>query len=151
MVWIMILIGIFVVLVSLFATATPVQAAIPPLNSTDSHADATHIIIGTVKTISQQEVSTEEGNNYEFVATVEIIQVEKQPLHSADLIETADRHLGDTVEVHYWQTGKRPFGWTGPQGQNAKLPPNTQVRLFLRLGVNDRLSLLEPNGWEIYE
>ncbi|MBW4635575.1 MAG: hypothetical protein KME30_27940 [Iphinoe sp. HA4291-MV1] len=146
MVWIVVSASIFLVFASLFAAAQPAHAAIPPLDPSDLYADAVYVVVGTVTAVSHQEVVTEDGTNHEFIVKVALIRLEKPPTASVDTLST---YLsGDTLEVRYWQIGKRPLGWTGPQGQNAKLSPNMQVRLFLFPDTRGYLRLLEPNGWE---
>lgn len=150
--WAIIFSGILIGFITLFV-ATPAQAALPPLGDSELKRDATYIVVGKVKSISQSEVPIDGGTNIKFVALVEVIGVEKGLLQSTDPTEVITQPPGtptpgDTIEVNYWQAGERPLGWTGPGGQYYRLALDTQVRLFLERDREGSLDLLEPNGWE---
>jgi hypothetical protein len=152
MLWTIILSGLAMGLITLFVAA-PAQAALPPLGESDLRRDATYIVVGEVKSISEHQVAIAKGTNRQFVASVEVIQVEKGLLQSIDPTEVITQPPGtptpgETIEVHYWQVGERPRGWTGPGGQYYGLPQERQVRLFLEPDQQGDLHLLDPNGWE---
>jgi len=113
-------------------------AALPPLSARARQEKAEQIVSGTVQDVYRREVRKGEGSNLEYVALLTVDKVEKGFWISAPVF----------VYVHYWQVGKRPKGWTGPQGQSAGLEPGTRVRVFSRLDELGRSQLLEPNGWE---
>jgi hypothetical protein len=121
-------------------------AAIPPLSNAERESMASDIVVGDVISVEQKlvdsgsSVGRHEHKNWEVTALVEVESILKS---------TAIREAGETIKVHYWKVARRPRGWSGGQGQNNHLNPNTKVKLYLRksseTGVFD---LLMPNGWE---
>lgn len=149
------LLGIFSLV--FFVGVAPVQAALPPLDEEDLNLDARYIVVGKVKTVSQTEVPIDIGTNLEYQAVIAVSRVEKGLLMSDDPDEVVDQPPGtplpgEEITVHFWESGERPLGWTGPGGQYLPLLPydetQYEVRLFLTVDDEGRLHLLEPNGWE---
>jgi hypothetical protein len=154
MTWLLIFSIFLISLSNALIAAPPAQAALPPLSTEELNQQATHIIVGKVKSISNREVSTDLGSNYEFTAIVEVKRVEKGLL-TVELKHPNNPFVrllgvakpGAKIEVNYWLAGKRPDGWVGHGGQHFNLSANSQVRLFLTT-EDGKLHLLEPNGWE---
>jgi hypothetical protein len=141
---------LWLVILSLFIISL---AALPPLTEEELNSEARYIVVGKVKTVSSGEVRGDQGSNYQYKAIVEVVRVEKGLLMSIDPTEVVSQPPGaptpgDQIEVHYWQAGDRPLGWSGPAGQYSGLREDTMVRLYLSQESEGRLHLLEPNGWE---
>lgn len=140
-----------------FVGVAPAQAALPPLSEDNRNLYARYVVVGKVKTVSQTEVPIDIGTNREYQAAIAVSRVEKGLLMSDDPDEVVAQPPGtplpgEEIIVHFWKSGKRPLGWTGPGGQYLPLFPydevQYEVRLFLRVDDQGRLHLLEPNGWE---
>jgi hypothetical protein len=113
-------------------------AAVAPLSDNDRAANAHVVVVGRVAKVDHKEVPVADGTNIEYTATITVEKWEKQ------LISGNEK----TVTVHFWQVGKRPAGWTGPQGQNSVLAVKAHVRVFARNSPSGQYELLEPNGWD---
>lgn len=114
--------------------------AIPPLSKEERRMMSNRIIVGTVVSVSHDEVTVDQGTNHVYIAQV-------NPINEED----ADDDLEDTLTVTYWQAGDRKEGWTGDTGQYAGLPLNEKIRLYLGRQSKDGWRLIEPNGWERVE
>ncbi len=120
--------------------------AIPPLSDADRESIASDIVVGEVLSVEQKVVDMgsapgrNEHKNWLVTALIEVRSILKS---------TEIREAGEMIKVHYWKVARRPQGWTGGQGQNAHLNPNSTVKLFLRSSSESgEFDLLMPNGWE---
>jgi hypothetical protein len=159
MIWVFSLLGVLggllvVVLLNLAVGVQPACAALPPLSPQTLEKESAYIIVGTVKGVTSKDVSTNQGGNCQYVATVEVKKVEKKLFtlsleNSSEQLSSPDDDLkpGDNIDVHYWQAGRRPQGWTGPVGQSSLPSVGMTIRLFLT-EEDDGFHLLEPNGWQ---
>jgi hypothetical protein len=118
-------------------SAQPCLAAIPPLSNERRAEQSTVIITATVLETTTHKVGVDMGG-YDLLTTAKV---------RVESVEKGDLKVGQTVEVHYRKTGKRPRGWAGPQGQNQNLTDGSVVRLFLDQSFG-AYHLLKPNGWE---
>ena len=107
-------------------------AALPPLSEQDRQEQASDILDGTVLNIKRTEVD----NDIEYRLNFRVENKVKGTLRSGILLPVILR-----------QTGKRPAGWAGPQGQNEIPAEDQKVRFFL-LEQQGVYRALEPNGWE---
>ncbi len=114
----------------------PAWAAIPPLSEQDREVRATEIVEGTVLNVKRREIPVKAGTNWDYDLNFRVEKAIKGSLRS-----------GLLIPVKLRQTGKRPEGWAGGQGQNEIPSEDQRVRFFLH---NDqgRFEALEPNGWE---
>ena len=127
--------------------------ALPPLTEEDLRRESRYIVMGRVKTISRREIPVDEGTNFYYQANVNVVNVEKGLLKSSDPNQVVTQPQGtplpgDEIVVHYWLAAKRPSGWSGVAGQHSGLSQGTTVRLYLAQDNQNRLHLLEPNGWQ---
>lgn len=125
--------------------------AVPPRSPASRFSASAHIFTGVVvstsstlvdqqgQAIDEASAVASEWTDRKVVATVVVDEVEKD---TEDVCTT-----GHQITVTYEQTARRPPGWTGPQGQNGNLLPQSRVRCF----ADKSLRLLTPNGWEILE
>lgn len=146
----------FVILVASFTVRSkPAFAALPPLSPEELKQESSYIVVGIVKSITCSEVSTNLGTNYQYTAIIAVETVEPPPPPSLPGMPSTPPPgvplPGREIEVHYWQAGKRPAGWSGPGGQYSSLSEGHKVRLFLRQDAEKRLNLVEPNGSEIID
>jgi hypothetical protein len=154
MFWIITLLMLGFILVNvlqLFLFAQPASAALPPLSLETLELEAMYVLTGVANDVQHQVVNAAAGSNQQFVATVEVLAVEKGLLLSTDPNQMIDYPPGTPlpgceIAVYYWQVGDRPPGWTGDSGQSRGLPLNTPVRLYVSQEEN-QLWLLSPNGW----
>lgn len=112
-------------------------AALPPLSDDDRQEEADHILVGQVHNVSAKEVDVEDGTNLVYTLNFRVDGREKGSLRP-----------GLTLSITCKQTGKRPRGWAGPQGQNEIPREGQKVRVFVRETPEGTFKLLEPNGWE---
>lgn len=155
MFWIVTLLMLGFILVNvlaLFLFAQPASAALPPLNQETLELEALYVLTGIAKDVQDQTIDRAGGCDRQFVATVEVLAVEKGLVVSTDPNQAIDYPPGTPlpgreIAVYYWQVGERPPGWTGDGGQYRGLPLNTTVRLYLSQNEKNQLWLLSPNGW----
>jgi hypothetical protein len=121
------------------ALIVPVAMAIPPLPPEERAQQAHEIVVGTVASVRQEEVKVDGGTDFVVHVVLRAVKVEKALL--------AGEKPEATVELRFRRTGKRPPGWTGPQGQNGSPAVGQRVRAFLRSDPKGWV-LIEPNGWE---
>ncbi|MEW6279250.1 MAG: hypothetical protein AB1758_11540 [Candidatus Eremiobacterota bacterium] len=112
-------------------------AALPPLSPAQQLEQASDVVTGRVLDVSSRIQKVPGGSDRVFQAHVEVAVVEK-----------GSTRPGDTLEVRFRQTHRRPDGWAGPQGQNEALEEDTRVKLFLLRQDGGHYYMLEPNGWE---
>jgi hypothetical protein len=117
-------------------TCSPAWAALPPLSEQDRAERATEIVEGTVLNIKRREIPVKAGTNWDYDLNFRVEKAVKGSLRS-----------GLLIQVKLRQTGKRPEGWAGGQGQNEIPAEDQKVRFFLNRD-QDRFKALEPNGWE---
>jgi hypothetical protein len=117
------------------------STAIPPLSVERLNDSSDYIVIGTVTNIQVREVRVNLGTDYSYKAQIQVNRIE---LSRSDVLNSKK-----SIEVHYRKTGKRPYGWTGPQGQSQLLEKGKKVKLFIRRDRQGNLHLLEPNGWQL--
>lgn len=117
------------------------NTAIPSLTGQNLNALSDYIVIGTVTSIQSREVRVGLGTDYAYKAQIQVDRIE----FSRSNILTSKK----SIVVLYKQTGKRPRGWVGPQGQSRLLVKDSKVRLFIRRDEQGKLHLLEPNGWQL--
>lgn len=115
--------------------------AIPPLSKDELRMMANIVVIGTVTSISHEEVEADNGTDHMYTAQVTSVREDGED----------DSDVEDEITVVYWQVGERPIGWTGSTGQYSALPINQEIRLYLGRQGRDGYRLLEPNGWEIVQ
>lgn len=164
MIWVfglfgILLAGVVVGCAGLVLTAQPACAALPPLSDDELVAAATHIVTGTVKAITMEEVTTDIGSDCRYSAVIAVTATESSRpprpsfpgMPATPPPENADPGVGDEITVHYWQAGQRPAGWTGNGGQSSLFSEGMAVKLFLTRTSDGELHLLEPNGWEASE
>ncbi len=136
-------------LISLFVSVVVALAAIPPRSSENLRQNAFYIIVGKIKHILQQEVTTAIGTNIHYTVTVQVETVEQDESATlGDYYTPPTIAAGDEIMVHYWQTGDRPDGWSGPTGLYDQPCLACKGRLFLDLNEADQLRIMEPNGWQ---
>ena len=93
---------------------------------------AERIAEGQVSALSTEEVSVAGGTDFRTVFRFKVLRSLK-----------GDLKPGQILQLNLRQTGRRPQGWAGPQGQNALPKEGQEIRVYLN---GDHL--LEPNGWE---
>ena len=114
----------------------------PPLSEQTLRQMAGKVIIGTVTSVSREEVEVEYGTNIVYTAEVETISEEGG----------FGLDLDPKMLVTYWQAGERPAGMTGSMGQHSPLPVDKKIRMFLGKKREDGVwNLLGPNGWQAVE
>ncbi len=111
----------FLSLLLLFCLARIAWGALPPLTQQELDEGSTDIVVATVLNVKTgiQEVPGGDDRVYELSIRVE--EVRKGTLRA-----------GLTLPVIARQTGRRPEGWAGPQGQNEIPGEKSNVRLYLR-------------------
>ncbi len=112
------------------------RGALPPLSPQERNDQASDIVVATVMNVKQKVDEVQGGDDIIFELSIRVDDAKKGMLRP-----------GLTLKVLCRQTGRRPEGWAGPQGQNEIPPQKSKVRLFLREHEN-QFFLLEPNGWE---
>jgi hypothetical protein len=115
----------------------PSQAALPPLSAEHRQQNSSAIVTATVLGLETNKVGVKAGG-YDILTTAKV---------RIETVEKGELQAGKTIEVHYRQTGKRPRGWAGPQGQNQALSEGSTVRLYLDQTFG-AYHLLSPNGWD---
>lgn len=115
----------------------PSRAALPPLSGEHRQQNSNAIVTATVISLETNKVGVKIGG-YDILTTAKV---------KVETVEKGEIQPGKTIEVHYRQTGKRPKGWAGPQGQNQALTEGATVRLYLDQTFG-AYHLLSPNGWD---
>ena len=113
-------------------------SAIPPKSADSLMSEASQIVVGKVQGVYHREVPVRHGSNHEFVASFRVVRNETE----------FSVTLPEVIYIHYWQTGDRPKGWTGPMGQYNSLPENKEIRVYLQTDSKNQFQLMEPNGWQ---
>lgn len=116
----------------------PATAELPPLAPEQRAADATHILVGTLTTVSVKAEILRPGfvnNNYNGV--LRVTRVDKG----------AGVKVGDKLKINWWDAALRPRGWAGPGGQYESPKKGTKGKFYLSR-EEGRYSLLLPNGWD---
>ena len=132
-------------------------AAVPPGSTENLKSEADYIVIGTVISVCKSEVKTELGSDFHYNALIQIESIESEfplmpPILPDGTIPTPSSSgpkVGSQIKVQYWKVGQRPYGWTGPQGQNSNLEIKTKVRMFIKKDSKGSFHLLQPNGWQL--
>lgn len=114
--------------------------ALPPQSNEELQSEADRVVIAEVTSVLQREVDVPNGKDVHYTAEV-------KPLKDAGGRLPGSSELEKTLTVKFRQTGTRPPGWAGPQGQNSVLKANSKVKLYLRRDKDGGWWLLEPNGW----
>lgn len=112
------------------------RAALPPLSAEERRDQASEIVSGTIMNVKETVQEVPGGDDRVYQLNVRVDEVKKGMLRP-----------GLTITAICHQTGRRPEGWAGPQGQNEIPAEKSKVRLFMREQDN-QFFLLEPNGWE---
>lgn len=116
----------------------PATAELPPLPSEQRVVNATHILVGTLSTVSVKAQIVRPGfinNNYTGV--LRVTRVDKG----------IGVRAGDKLKIYWWNSAVRPRGWAGPGGQYASPKKGTKGKFYLSR-EEGRYSLLLPNGWD---
>lgn len=123
------------VVVLILGLALMVRAALPPLSQQELNERATDVVAATIMNVKSSVEEVPEGEDRVYQLNIRVDEARKGMLRS-----------GLTVTVIARQTGRRPEGWTGPQGQNEIPAEGARVWLYLHEEQN-QFFLLEPNGW----
>lgn len=119
----------------LVSLALIARAALPPQSQEELSQQSTDIVLATVMNVKSSVQEVPGGDDRLFELNIRVDDVKKGSLRP-----------GLTLTVIARQTGQRPEGWAGPQGQNEIPAEKSRVRLYLREDKN-QFFLLEPNGW----
>jgi hypothetical protein len=121
---------------ALFIAPLCVLSAVPPLTEQDRSHRCTHELTGVVQKATSSQIEVAQGTDTLHYAGLVIEHVHQS---SMDLL------AGDEITVEYSRTASRPFGWVGPQGQNAVMKVGQRVRLW----ADSEFKLLNPNGFDV--
>jgi hypothetical protein len=116
----------------------PATAELPPLSQPERQANATHVLVGTLASVSVKAQLVRPGfvnNNYTGV--LRVTRVDKG----------AGVKVGDKLRILWWDSAVRPHGWAGPGGQYDSPKKGSKGKFYLAK-EEGRYSLLLPNGWD---
>jgi hypothetical protein len=114
-----------------FLLSSIVMAAVPPLSQEMRESMADLIVTGLVKNIVEYS-STKQNGDVDHIYEVSL-----------------DIGADSNISFQYWKAEKRAQGYCGRNGQYGDMVVGQKVKVYMYSDDNNKLNLLDPNGFDV--